>query len=85
MLKPDVSLYARRLRQWDIRGPGILLAIEVADTSLAKDLKLKSGVYAKYGVRELWVIDARKPITHVFRPPVDGAWTLRGHGRRTTS
>ena len=58
----------------DVRGPDILLAIEVADSSLAKDLNLKAGVYARYGVRELWVIDVNRLVTHVFREPADGTW-----------
>ena len=61
----------------EVRGPDILLAIEVADTTLAKDLNLKAVVYAKYGMPELWVIDANQRITHVFRDPVEGAWTQR--------
>ena len=55
----------------------ILLAIEVAHTTLAKDLKLKAPVYAKYGVQELWVIDAKKLVTHIFRAPKNGKWTVR--------
>ena len=74
---PDLTIFPM-MNTEEVRGPDILLAIEVADTSLAKDLKLKAGVYAKYGVRELWVIDARKLVTHVFRPPVEGVWTFRG-------
>ncbi len=72
---PDLTIFPMGDTE-EVRGPDILLAIEVADTSLAKDLKLKAGVYAKYGVRELWVVDARKLVTHVFRAPVDGKWTF---------
>ena len=74
-VEPDLAIFPMMDTE-KVRGPDILLAIEVADTSLAKDLKLKSAVYAKYGVRELWVIDARKLVTHVFREPVDGKWTF---------
>ncbi|MBV9221472.1 MAG: Uma2 family endonuclease [Methylobacteriaceae bacterium] len=35
----------------------MLLAIEVANATLTKDRGLKASVCAKYGVRELWVID----------------------------
>ncbi len=74
VVDPDLSIFPM-MNTREVRGPDILLAIEVADTTLAKDLNLKAGVYAKYGVRELWVIDATKRVTHVFRDPVEGAWT----------
>ena len=76
VVDPDLSIFPM-MNTREVRGPDILLAIEVADTTLAKDLHLKAGVYAKYGVRELWVIDANKRVTHVFRAPVEGAWTQR--------
>ncbi len=76
VVDPDLSIFPMMNTQ-EVRGPDLLLAIEVADTSLAKDLNLKAGVYAKYGVRELWVIDANACVTHVFREPVAGEWTQR--------
>ena len=76
VVDPDLSIFPM-MNTREVRGPDILLAIEVADTTLAKDLNLKAGVYAKYGVRELWVIDANKRVTHVFRDPIEGAWTQR--------
>ena len=76
VVDPDLSIFPM-MNTREVRGPDILLAIEVADTTLAKDLHLKAGVYAKYGVRELWVIDANKRVTHAFRDPIAGAWTQR--------
>ena len=76
VVDPDLSIFPM-MNTREVRGPDILLAIEVADTTLAKDLHLKAGVYGKYGVRELWVIDANKRVTHVFRDPIAGAWTQR--------
>jgi Uma2 family endonuclease len=75
-VNPDLSIFPMMDTQ-KVRGADILLAIEVSNTSLRKDLNLKAGIYAKYGVRELWVIDARKCVTHVFRAPVDNVWTHR--------
>lgn len=46
-----------------------LLAVEVADSSLAYDRGRKARVYAACGVGEVWVIDARRLVTHVFREP----------------
>ena len=75
-VNPDLRIFPM-MNTEDVRGTDILLSIEVANSSLRKDLNLKAGIYAKYGVRELWVIDARKLITHVFKAPVENAWTHR--------
>ena len=45
----------------------MLLAIEVADSSLAYDRGRKIGVYAAFGVREVWVIDAKRATTWLHR------------------
>jgi Uma2 family endonuclease len=46
-----------------------LLAVEIADTSLGYDLGRKAHLYAAFGIRELWVIDAVKRETHVHKRP----------------
>lgn len=66
-LEPDFTVYPRSVYPGDLRGHHVLLAIEVADTSLRYDLGRKIGVYAAYGIPEVWVIDAETLVTHVFR------------------
>ncbi len=66
---PDVQIYDRALREEDVRGSDILLAIEQADTSLKKDLRVKADLYARYGVRDYWVIDLNANRIHVHRDP----------------
>lgn len=51
-----------------------LLAIEVADTSLAYDTGRKDTVYAAFGLRELWVVDANSLVTTVFREPRESGY-----------
>jgi Uma2 family endonuclease len=46
-----------------------LLAVEVADSSLLYDLNRKARIYAAFGVREVWVINAQTLATHVHRCP----------------
>ena len=36
---------------------------------LRYDMGRKAALYASFGVRDLWVIDAVKLVTHVFRTP----------------
>jgi Uma2 family endonuclease len=56
------------------RAPTLLeaargLVVEIADSSLAYDLGRKAGIYAAFGVAELWVIDAVKLTTRIHREP----------------
>ena len=45
----------------------------MADTSLLYDLHRKAHLYAVFGVREVWVINAKTLVTHVHRRPgIDG-------------
>jgi Putative restriction endonuclease len=60
----------------------ILLAIEVAATSLAYDRGLKARLCARHGVNELRVIDAERRRTFVHRGPGPAGWrTIVERGR----
>lgn len=50
----------------------LLLVVEVAETTLARDLGLKRTLYAAAGIPLYWVIDAARQVTHVYAEPVDG-------------
>ncbi len=58
-LEPDFCVFPRDLDLTKLDGPAVLLAIEVADSSLAYDRGRKIGVYAAFGVREVGVINAK--------------------------
>jgi Uma2 family endonuclease len=73
-LDPDISLIPDKIDIRHILGADIPLVVEIADSSLARDRGPKAALYAKYGVRELWVIDARKLKTYRFASPVGGVW-----------
>jgi len=66
-LEPDFMIYELAVGIVAAKGPSVLLAVEVADSSLGYDLGRKPAIYAEFGVRELWVIDAVKRVVHVFR------------------
>lgn len=56
--------------------PGeVLLAIEIAETTLARDLGLKRGRYAAAGIAHYWVVDGARRVVHVHGSPVDGEYT----------
>ncbi|GAP98209.1 Uma2 family endonuclease [Leptolyngbya sp. NIES-2104] len=52
----------------------IFWLIEYSDSSLEKDLKIKSKVYAEAGIVEYWVINLRTRELIVFREPVQGKY-----------
>ena len=73
-LEPDFVVYEDGLELASLRGPEILLAVEVADSSLDYDLRRKPSIYAEHGVRELWVIDATRRVVHVHMGPGQGGY-----------
>jgi Uma2 family endonuclease len=73
-LEPDVVIYPCVLQPKDVRGPNVLLVVEIADTSKRYDMGRKARLYASFGVRELWVIDAVKLTARVFREPAAGSY-----------
>ena len=73
-LEPDFLFYPRSVGVRGISPATVLLAVEVADTSLSYDRGRKAKLYASLGVPELWVIDAVKLVTRIFAGPApDGA------------
>jgi Uma2 family endonuclease len=66
-LEPDFCVFPRAIFPGDMRGYDVLLAVEVSDSSLAYDRGRKIGVYAAYGIPEVWVIDANTLMTRVHR------------------
>jgi Uma2 family endonuclease len=70
---PDIFLHAASVRAEDVRGPDVLLLVEIADSSLSHDLRAKARLYARHGVPEYWVVDAvgRRIFAH-RAPAADG-------------
>jgi hypothetical protein len=62
----------------DHPGPAeTLLLIEVADTTLAWDLGPKLALYARSGLREVWVVDVGAAAIECFRGPSGESWEAR--------
>jgi Uma2 family endonuclease len=74
-VEPDLVVYPRGLKLEAVKGSDIVLAIEVALTSLAYDRGLKAQLYARHGVRELWVVDATSRRSFVHSGPVGENWS----------
>jgi Uma2 family endonuclease len=79
--EPDVIVLTERGESWDSYADisEIVLAIEVSDSSLAFDRKVKSELYARYGICEFWLVDLRHDLVTVYdRPSRDGYERERG-------
>jgi Uma2 family endonuclease len=74
-VKPDILVHPRAIKTYDLQGPDALLVVEVAETSLSYDLKVKLPIYALHGVQEYWVINAITRMTTVHRRPAGNAYT----------
>jgi Uma2 family endonuclease len=72
-LEPDVVIYPRTTGIRGLSAINVLLVVEIADSSLRYDIGRKAALYASFGIRELWVIDAVRLTTRVFlEPAADG-------------
>jgi Uma2 family endonuclease len=74
VVEPDLCIYSRRLRSEEVRGGDLLLAIEIASSTLAQDRGPKARLYAGYNVQELWVIDTNTRTTWIHKRAATGQW-----------
>jgi Uma2 family endonuclease len=84
-VEPDFCVFPRGIDLKKLNGDAVLLAVEVADSSLAYDTDRKSRIYALHGVREAWVINANTLTTRVFRQVAPRGYRSvrsRPYGRR---
>ena len=68
-LEPDFVFYPKASGLKELSSATARLVVEVADSSLGYDLGRKAGLYAGFGIQELWVIDAVKLRTRIHRDP----------------
>lgn len=68
-VEPDLLICPRALKGVTVAPAEVLLAVEVAHSSLRFDSTTKAKLYAALGVREYWVIDAEMLTTRVHRQP----------------
>ncbi|MBI2149338.1 MAG: Uma2 family endonuclease [Acidobacteria bacterium] len=69
---PGITLLAPRADFYVTHHPAgdeVLLAVEVADTTLRYDRNVKMPIYAKLGIRESWIEDIAGDVILVFRDP----------------
>ena len=75
--QPDLALLRPRADDYTESHPNasdVFLVVEVADTTLAFDLKKKVPLYARCGIPEAWVVDVNAQRIHIFRGPREGGY-----------
>jgi len=76
--QPDVALLRPRSDRYlrePAGGEDVLLVVEVAETSYRYDRGLKPGLYARAGVREVWIVDLAGDAVEVHRGPGPQGYT----------
>ena len=74
LVEPDLVVLPKGMLSRDARGWDLLLAVEVADSSLSYDLRFKAPLYASFGIRDYWVVDAVRRTIRVHREPADDGY-----------
>jgi len=75
--EPDISLLRPKEDFYAAAPPmpaDVLLVIEVADASLDRDRLVKIPLYARAGIREVWIIDLPGRRIERFREPADDGY-----------
>jgi Uma2 family endonuclease len=67
---PDVAWVQQgSYRQTRPSGVEVLLLVEVADSSLARDRGDKGALYAEAGIQDYWIVNLRDQVIEVHRQP----------------
>jgi len=76
--EPDLTLLRPREDDYKSSHPGpndVLLIIEVMDSSARYDRTIKLGLYARFGLPEVWLIDLNQGHVEIYRKPDQGRYT----------
>jgi Uma2 family endonuclease len=73
--EPDVGVYPRG--SIDDHPDRAFLIVEVADSSLSKDRRIKANIYAAAGVPEYWIVDLQNQRIEVLTEPYEDEYQQR--------
>lgn len=90
--EPDIAVLKLREDEYAYGPPtpeDALLLIEIADTTVRYDTKVKIPLYANYGVPEVWLVDLNKQKVVVYTDRSEGTYetkqTFKGDTMMTAS
>jgi Uma2 family endonuclease len=87
-VQPDVALLKFRTDYYDAEPPkpeDTLLVVEVSDTTLAFDRRVKLPLYAQAGIPEVWLVNIQESVIELHTQPKDGVYSRirrMRHGQR---
>lgn len=67
---PDIAIVIGTPRDYLAEHPKTAdLVIEISDTTLSYDRNRKASLYAKFGIRDYWILNLKKRVLEVYRQP----------------
>ncbi|AFZ23851.1 hypothetical protein Cylst_1571 [Cylindrospermum stagnale PCC 7417] len=75
--EPDIAIVRLPESKYGAHHPhpeDIFWIIEVAKTSLKKDIEIKAAIYAEAGIQEYWVLNLAAKNAMIFRDPQNGKY-----------
>ena len=75
--EPDIALLKWKGDVNSPQPPGpkdILLVVEVADSSLSYDRKIKAPLYAEFGIPEYWILDLQRQCVEQYQLPSEDGY-----------
>jgi Uma2 family endonuclease len=86
--QPDLALLRPREDFYAQSHPSpkdVLLVVEVADSSAARDRNLKLPLYAQAAIPEVWLVDLSQDLIEIYARPAKGAYRERRQVKRGES
>ncbi len=68
--EPDVAVVKGEMRDFKSHPTTAILVVEVSDSTLRYDQKIKAALYAQQGIADYWVININRSTVEVRRDPV---------------
>lgn len=75
--EPDFVVMRRRTGRDDRAHPSatdVFLIVEISHSTLRYDLDVKVPLYARHSIPEVWVVDLKHHVLHLYRSPVEGIY-----------
>ena len=74
--EPDVAVVDKSFRKekQHPKAKHVELLIEVSDTTLEKDRQLKLPIYAKYKIKQVWIVDLKENQIEIYTNPYKKAY-----------
>jgi Uma2 family endonuclease len=78
--EPDIAIVRKLGREYLAHHPypeNVFWLIEYANSSLEKDLNIKTQIYAEAGIVEYWVVNLKKRQLIIFREPQESEYNSK--------